>query len=226
MSTKSTSQDSIGVKVRRGLTTERVIVYVDGMNLYHGIRSKGWNRYLWLDVVRLSKRLLRSGQNLVCVKYFTARFVDEARSSGMKARQCTHLEAIGGDPILQIIEGEFQPRPVRCRICGNVSQKYEEKLTDVNIAVELMCDTADAEFDVAIVVSGDSDLSGPIERALERCPANQVVVAFPPNRRSELLRRSASAYLDIRRSVLADSQLPDTLYSPSAYPLRRPDLWH
>ena len=42
--------------------TRRVAVYVDGFNLYYGLRSKGWRRYYWLDLRSLSEQLLRPGQ--------------------------------------------------------------------------------------------------------------------------------------------------------------------
>ena len=42
-------------------------------NLYHGLKSKGWRRYYWLDLRRLVENLLRPGQRLVMVRYFTAR---------------------------------------------------------------------------------------------------------------------------------------------------------
>ena len=32
----------------------RVMVYVDGLNLYYGLRSKGWRRFYWLDMQALS----------------------------------------------------------------------------------------------------------------------------------------------------------------------------
>ncbi len=28
---------------------DRVIVYIDGFNLYFGLKSKGWRRYFWLN---------------------------------------------------------------------------------------------------------------------------------------------------------------------------------
>lgn len=49
------------------------MVYVDGFNLYYGLKSKGWRRFYWLDVRELSEKLLRAGQQLVGVRYFTAR---------------------------------------------------------------------------------------------------------------------------------------------------------
>ena len=36
--------------VRRGAQMSRVIVYIDGFNLYFALRSKGWRKYYWLDL--------------------------------------------------------------------------------------------------------------------------------------------------------------------------------
>ena len=55
----------------RKMALQRVAAYIDGFNLYYGLRSKGWRRYYWLDLRRLVERLLRRGQQLVAVRYFT-----------------------------------------------------------------------------------------------------------------------------------------------------------
>ena len=52
---------------------DRVIVYIDGFNLYFGLKSKGWRRYFWLNPQKLIENLLKPGQKLVFTKYFTAR---------------------------------------------------------------------------------------------------------------------------------------------------------
>ena len=98
-------------------------------------------------------------------------------------------------------------------------------MTDVNIAVEMVCDAEDDVFDAALLVSGDGDLTGPIARVMSRHPEKRVVVAFPPRRRSDSLAGAASAYVHIRPSHLRGSQLPDQLYSQNGYPLRRPAEW-
>ena len=49
-----------------------VTVYIDGFNLYHGLKSQYKNKYLWLNLLELSKKLIRSPQELVKVKYFTS----------------------------------------------------------------------------------------------------------------------------------------------------------
>ena len=51
----------------------RVVAYIDGYDLYHGIRDAGWRRYLWLDLSVLSHALLIESQQLIVNKYFTIR---------------------------------------------------------------------------------------------------------------------------------------------------------
>ena len=41
---------------------KRVIAYVDGFNLYHGLRAKGWKRFYWLNLPALVRRLLKPDQ--------------------------------------------------------------------------------------------------------------------------------------------------------------------
>ena len=73
--------------------TQRVAVYVDGLNLYQGLRHQGWRRYYWLDLHRLSRKLLRSDQRLVTIRYFTAVVFPENRDPDKPRRQNTYLEA-------------------------------------------------------------------------------------------------------------------------------------
>ena len=64
------------------------MVYVDGFNLYYGLKSKGWRRFYWLDVRELSEKLLRAGQRLVGVRYFTARITGNQQEKNV-AKQLT-----------------------------------------------------------------------------------------------------------------------------------------
>ena len=52
---------------------QRVTFYIDGFNLYYGLREDNLQRFFWLDLHRLSMNLLLSHQRLVTVHYFTAR---------------------------------------------------------------------------------------------------------------------------------------------------------
>ena len=206
--------------------TWRVAVYVDGFNLYYGLRSKDWRRYYWLDLRQLSAQLLKIGQQLVLVRYFTAGVFAEPQDPDKPVRQNIYLEALETLPDFHIHKGYFVAKQQRCAACGAVWQTYEEKTTDVNIAVELLGDALDDGFDTAIVVSGDGDLAGPIREVRRRYPQKRIVVAFPPGRHSAGLRNAASAFFTIGRDALRDSQFPPQVTKADGYVLTRPQKWN
>ena len=205
------------------MALQRVAAYIDGFNLYYGLRSKGWRRYYWLDLRRLVERLLRPGQQLVAVRYFTTRVVPEPSDPDKAKRQNTYLEALETLPDLRIHFGYFLPKERTCHRCEAILRTYEEKMTDVNIAVELLGDAQDDVFDTAMVVSGDSDLYGPIEAVRRRYPHKRVVVAFPPDRVSKKLRSGPS--FTIGRDAFRDSQLPAQVTNAHGHVLTRPSNW-
>ena len=204
---------------------QKVIAYIDGFNLYYALRTIGWRRYYWLDLRRLSENLLRPSQRLEGVHYFTSRVVPKGGDTGKMVRQTAYLEALENIQDLHIHHGYHLPKKMECFQCGGSWLTYEEKMTDVNIAVQLLCDAYEGAFDVAIVVSADSDLTRPVTAVLERFPEKQIVVAFPPNRVSKQLRAAATASLVIGRKRISDSQLPDEIAKPDGYVLRRPERW-
>jgi len=95
----------------------RVISYIDGYNLYHALKDASWKRYLWLDLQKLSQRLLKFNQELVMVKYFTARTTG---SDAKRQRQATYIDALETLNYFQVIEGRFQDEPHKCPRCGLV----------------------------------------------------------------------------------------------------------
>ena len=52
---------------------ERVIAYIDGFNLYFGMREAGFDHCKWLKIKKLVSSLLKPHQVLVDVRYFTSR---------------------------------------------------------------------------------------------------------------------------------------------------------
>ncbi|WP_314413085.1 NYN domain-containing protein [Streptomyces kroppenstedtii] len=114
----------------------RTAVLVDGFNLYHGMKKQRGRRYLWLDHVKLGSRL-RQRDQIVDVRYFTAPVLDDAAAA---SRQQTYLEALKAhNPgVLTVVEGRYQRKRMRCHACNTHRISYEEKETDVNIAVALM----------------------------------------------------------------------------------------
>lgn len=202
---------------------QRIVVYVDGFNLYHGMRARFGRAYHWLDLQSLASSLLRPGQRLEGVKYFTAR----VRGTGAgRLRQVAYLEALRAHcSKLEIIEGHFQEKNCRCRTCAATWTTYEEKETDVSLAVALVEDAAFARYGTALLVTADRDLC-PAVRAVRRLsPAARVIAVFPPARASDQLKQAAHAVFWIGRDKLSRSQLPAKVVTPNGTELTRPVYW-
>jgi uncharacterized LabA/DUF88 family protein len=203
----------------------RVVVYVDGFNLYFGLRSKGWRKYYWLDLVHLARVLIKPGQRLEGIHYFTSRILPNGYNSRDMHRQNTYLEALSTFPQVTLHFGRFLNKPQRCRACGTQWGGYEEKMTDVNIAVRLLADAFEDRFDMALLLSADSDLTTPVQQVLTRFPEKRVVIAQPPGRNSTSLCRAASGYFTIGEMKLRRSQLPPYIVRSDGHELARPDHW-
>ena len=162
----------------------------------------------------------------MAVRYFTARISPRLGSPSKSKRQATFLEALETRSDLHIYYGHYLAKERRCSECGAEWIIYEEKMTDVNIAVELLGDAQDDAFDTAIIISGDSDLTPPVRAILDRYPEKRVIVASPPSRHSSQLADAATAAFSIGRKKLKDSQLPDEVVKPDGFVLRRPTQWN
>ena len=207
------------------LHKQRVAVYIDGFNLFYGLKAKRWRRYYWLNLRTFAENLLRPHHRFQVVRYFTARVFPDADDPGKQARQTTYLEALATLPDLSVHYGKFLPKTLKCFNCGSVRHTYEEKMTDVNISVTLLNDAQENLFDTAMIVSADSDLVGPVQSVLERYPSKRIIIAFPPKRTSFDLRNVASASFIIGQDKLRRSQLPETVTRSDGFPLIRPTSW-
>jgi uncharacterized LabA/DUF88 family protein len=200
---------------------ERVAAYVDGFNLYHGIREDG-RRHLWLDLEALAQSLLKPEQQLVAVRYFTARVRNDLPA---EQRQQVYLEALKAHSrVLDIREGHFQQKSKKCHACWSSWITYEEKETDVSLAVTLLADGVRGLYDTAMIVSADSDMSPAIRELRDLVPSARVIAALPPNRRSFKLREICDAIIPIGMAKVRQAQLPETVMA-GPHPLTRPDHW-
>lgn len=202
----------------------RVISYIDGFNLYFGLRSKGWNKYYWLDLYGVSSSLLKPYQHLEHCHYFTAR-VSAGGQAQSKNRQTLWLDALSTRAGITVHEGHYLSKPQACKACGAQWTTYEEKMTDVNIATQLLIDAFDDRYDTALVISGDSDLTTPIQKVRQRFPAKRIVVAFPPGRHSAQLKKTAHGSLHIGEDKLRQNLLPENITMPNGFILKRPNEW-
>lgn len=204
---------------------ERVAVYIDGFNVYHGLMDKGWGRYRWLDYVALMERFMLPHQELVLVKYFTSLMRHQPSTLLRQEEYLRALEARGG---IEVIRGEFEARKVKCRKCGEWYKRPQEKKTDVNLATHLIVDGFDDRYDRVILMTADSDLV-PAAKVVVGRLVKALVLLDPPRRHCNELVELAHAHLHVGKSWMARAQLPNpvefTNTRGKVKRLWRPDGW-
>jgi len=226
---------------------ERVITYIDGFNLYYGIKEEFSDKYKWLNLVQLSEAFLTQSQQLEKVKYFTA---DISSENQKMARQKTYLNALESHcgKMIEITKGRYLKKNIRCYThqyacrqanfapcknyhhndCNGILSIPEEKKTDVNIATSMLVDCFQDHFDTAFLISADSDLVPPIQTIKRIHPNKKIIVIFPPGRNSyEIKQLQGEAYCRrIKEKHLLGSQLPQQITLASGAVLARPQHWN
>jgi uncharacterized LabA/DUF88 family protein len=200
---------------------ERVVAYIDGFNLYFGMKDAGFDHCKWLNVKKLILNLLQTNQELVGIKYFTSRV---SNNPDKQKRQSTYIDALESIDV-KIIYGNYQDGTQECKRCGNVWKVAKEKMTDVNIATAIIVDAYKDEYDMALLVSGDSDLTPPIKEVHKLFKNKRVFIAFPPKRHNSSMSIVAKGSLSIGRKKIVDSQFDDEVISKTGFKLKIPTEW-
>jgi hypothetical protein len=217
----------------------KTIIYIDGFNLYFRLLVKR-PALKWLNIKALGERLLKPTNQVIGVKYYTAR-VSGRIDKAAPARQQRYLDALRTIPEISVHMGTFllsekfaglvKPPDFRPRIdlplpWPDVVKviKVEEKGSDVNLACHLLLDAFQDNFEVAAVLSNDSDLVEPI-RIVTQIIGKPVGLLSPvPNPNPELSRVS-SFIRRISVSDLAATQFPSPLLRADGSVLNKPGSW-
>lgn len=206
----------------------RTYVYIDGFNLYYGCVKRTPSK--WLNLDALCRALLKPNE-IVRIKYFTARVDDRGGDPGRPTRQETYFRALRTLPNIDIILGTFLTNVVSLRTERSSwlrprwvrVMKSEEKGSDVNLATHLVADGYDGRYEVAVVITNDSDLVEPIKVVRERV-GRRVGLVSTCRIQSRRLVAVASFRREIREGVLRASQFPRELEDENGV-FHKPDAW-
>jgi uncharacterized LabA/DUF88 family protein len=106
---------------------------------------------------------------------------------------------------------------------------WEEKRTDVNIAVQMIDDAYQDACDVFVVVSGDSDLVPPLYLIKQRFPHKTIVVYVPARDKirgaATEIRNAADKNATLPQEILRHSQFPPTLRDGQGGTITKPPTW-
>lgn len=168
----------------------RTIAYVDGYNLYYGC-LKG-SPHLWLDVDRLLRGILHVQDpmsEVQRVKYFTAYIKARFASHGNAAAEAqqTCFKALRASGRVDILMGDYSLEPswaVEYREPPDKRRRvkiwrFEEKRTDVSLALSAYRDVAKGEVEQVVFVTNDSDLVPAAQAIREDFPEVRIGVIFP-----------------------------------------------
>ena len=160
---------------------------------------------------------------VAAVRYFSAKVRDDPPKL---QRQLTYWRALKTIPGLEIIEGNFRTRIKMAKVVQPPPDKIqvyrtEEKGSDVNLGAHLLMDGFKQLYDVAVVITGDSDLVTPIRMVKDELKMT-VIVVNPQflslqygrrERRPSLgLHEASSVYRDrITEPQLLRAQFPPTM---------------
>ncbi len=165
---------------------ERVMVFLDGSNIYHGLKAYNqahghdMGHGVRIDYEKLA-RVLTAGRDLRRA-YFYGSYAQE------------------GDPSWSFFEtlsyGNFKVRAFPLRA---VAQTYVEKGVDMNITLDMMLHAARQHVDTVILVSGSSDYL-PLLEAVQDMGIRVEVAAFRESTSPRLIK-GADRYINIEHKV-------------------------
>jgi uncharacterized LabA/DUF88 family protein len=197
----------------------RVIAFIDGFNLYHALKSMPLERkFLWLDIQKLASAFITENETLVKTLFFTTVVPWSLEKAAKHQRYTEALRSTG----VEIVLGEFHRREQKCPLCNRLFQRYEEKQTDVHIAVQMLKHAQHDQFDKAMLVSGDSDLVPAVRLVRELHPDKSIVIGIPSGRRAEQLKNVSQGHLKIRPFHIMNNQLSSVITLPNGHRIISP----
>lgn len=158
---------------------KKAAMYIDGFNLYHAINELGEAFLKWCNLWRLGEIIIPSAdETLVRVVYCTAFYPGDERKNWRHRQYLAALKINKVDHVM----GHYVHEPMNCNDCGRRWLKPTEKETDINLALTLMNDAHTNVFDVAYLVTADSDQAATAYTLKRLFPQKRLVTVAPPSR--------------------------------------------
>jgi uncharacterized LabA/DUF88 family protein len=208
----------------------RTNLYIDGFNLYYGC-VKG-TPYRWLDLAKFCQAMLNPENRINRIRYFTAWVKPRSNDPQQLQRQQIYIRALQTIPNLTVHFGHYLTNPTRMPLANPPAKgprtveviKTEEKGSDVNLATYLLLDGFKRDYEMAVIVSNDSDLLEPITVVRKEFRLG-VGVINPHQNISWALKKKATFYKQIEDpDLLKACQFPHKL-SDAKGTITKPPSW-
>jgi uncharacterized LabA/DUF88 family protein len=190
------------------MANERVMVFIDGANLYMGVKH-GLKQDKLVKVDALAQKLV-GARELVRIYYYNT----PTPSKDPKEQQINQkfLTRLGWIDNLQIRLGRIMPRTYTVE-CPKCKEKVEykthiQKGVDTHIAVDMVTLAVSGAYDAAILVSGDSDLAEAVNFIREHTHKKVENACIPDKSWNKTLREASDKRIPLTLDYLNDCWLP------------------
>ncbi len=168
--------------------------YIDGFNFYFGLKrmiqhKPDWKKFYWIDFVRLCSAFLVDGEILGKVIYFTAR--PKGRSKVDKQNTLLYANKALNTDKFDAVYGRYAKKDLLCKAnpygCQQWYEDYEEKETDVNLAIQIVKDAYEKTCNKMVLISGDTDFVPPLKLIKDSHKDIKTMILFPAGKYSNHL---------------------------------------
>ena len=167
---------------------ERVMIFIDGGNLYHNLKRHNI-KIKFEDIINK----FETKRELIGVFYYTA-LLDKDFDEEKYKEHKKFLEKIKQIPKFNVVLCNL-----RKTILEDGSVHFEIKGDDIYLATDLIKGAYENLYDVAIIVSGDEDFIPSIKLAQKN--GKKVINAFFPKSSSYLLRNCCDGSINLRKAL-------------------------
>ena len=171
---------------------DRVIIFIDGSNLYHSLKNHFYRTDL--DIGKFCQNLLRRRQ-LIRIYYYNARVGIKEEPERYKQQQA-FFASVNAIPYSELRLG-------RLVYTNWPTVPPYEKGTDVQLATDMITHNFKGNYDVAILVAGDNDYVGAVQ-AVKDNGKHVEIALFGKQGTSRQLRSVADRVIPINPRLLKD----------------------
>jgi len=170
--------------------TDRVMIFIDGSNLYHSLKS--FFKRTDIDLGKFCQKLL-DRRRLVRIYYYNARVGRKEEPERYRDQQ-KFFDGVSTIPYTELRLG-------RLVYINWPNVPPFEKGVDIQLTTDLLTHSFKNNYDVAILVAGDSDYVGALQ-AVKDNGKNVEVALFGKERTSRPLREVADKVITIDGRLL------------------------
>lgn len=180
--------------------SKKLMILIDGQNIYYG--CKGFRSNYKFDIDKLVEVLsnLRSDRELIDVRYYASlKPIDKNKRNDAERfrKQQGFYESLKYKYTTFIKKTKM--KETRCRVCGKTFLEPKEKGVDVSLGTDLLLYGLVEEYDVAIVVSGDSDLAPVVRKLRDRRPSVRVEIAQFAHMVGVDLKQACNEFIELNK---------------------------